>query len=481
MGRGTTSNDRNFAGESCCLSGAGCTGGALPVKARWYICLITSLGSAAAWLLFDKESLMLLSPYQVALFFAASTLAFQFPIRLYSRGASGAIDLDTSISVFLAGAILFGPSAAFFVFLPSLILVSLLSGVPLTGLVFRASSWAIGAFLGALVFSAFGGQAYFSGGNLFTSPTNLLSLLSYVSSSLSAVALMYLLLFSFVEGKRVSCVILESFKQETNQVTLVMLLPLGIILAFLYQRFSFGTLFLFVPLMGMYLAMDSFGRVGEEVGKTVQALARALNRRDPYTSGHSERVARYASIIAREMGLPESEVRDIEEGARLHDVGKIAVRDDVLRKAGKLTEEELAHMRTHMISISEILSSFVKGKFAVSHAIEIARVHHERYDGKGYPAGLSGPQIPIGGRILAIADVYDALTTARSYKPAFPEEKAVGIVKEMSGTHLDPAVVGVFLQAYEEGRMSCITREYEAGIRSRVIQTLLVLEEQFSF
>jgi HD-GYP domain-containing protein (c-di-GMP phosphodiesterase class II) len=171
-------------------------------------------------------------------------------------------------------------------------------------------------------------------------------------------------------------------------------------------------------------------------------LAAELEARDPYTHGHSRRVARHAVVIAIRMGLSEHQVATIRAAAALHDVGKINTPRAVLHKPGRLTDVELALIELHPVDGAEIVSTLGDPELTA-----MVRHHHERLDGTGYPDGLSGEGIPLGARIIAVADTFDAITSTRPYRPARTHEAAMQILEQECGPRLDPS--GVYaLQAY---------------------------------
>ncbi|MDX6768783.1 MAG: HD-GYP domain-containing protein [Elusimicrobiota bacterium] len=175
---------------------------------------------------------------------------------------------------------------------------------------------------------------------------------------------------------------------------------------------------------------------------TLLTLVSSLELRERYTAGHSRRVAAYSLLSAERMGLRDPAfVRTLETGALLHDAGKIGVPDAALLKTGALNDEEWEAMRRH----PESGAALARGSDALEGAAPIIVAHHERYDGRGYPAGLAGAAIPLGARIVAVADVYDALTTARPYKRAFSHDEATVILCDQAGTALDPQVVKTFI------------------------------------
>ena len=181
----------------------------------------------------------------------------------------------------------------------------------------------------------------------------------------------------------------------------------------------------------------------------IETLAATVDARDQQTAGHSQRVTRYAAVIGRAMGLDGKELAKLQAAALLHDYGKIAVRDRFLQKPGKLDDAEFAYMKAHAEKTGEFLAH-LEFPHDMREVPLIAAQHHERMDGKGYPNGLGAEQILLGARIVAAADVFDALTAPRYYKPAYPLGKTLEIMDGMSGDHLDPEVVAAVHKALPE-------------------------------
>lgn len=179
----------------------------------------------------------------------------------------------------------------------------------------------------------------------------------------------------------------------------------------------------------------------------VAVLCSALDLRDHVTHGHAQRVSELATVVAWQMGLRKEQVREIEKAAILHDIGKIGVTDAVLSKPGALTDEEWEEMRKH----PELGYRILKDIDFLSDAAEIVYAHHERYDGSGYPRCLRGDEIPLGSRIFAVVDAYDAMTSHRPYRKAMSHHLAVEEVVRNSGTQFDPQVVKAFLEAERRG------------------------------
>ncbi len=176
---------------------------------------------------------------------------------------------------------------------------------------------------------------------------------------------------------------------------------------------------------------------------TITSLANALEAKDVYTRGHSEAVAKYAVMVGKKLGFKERQLEQLELAGMLHDLGKIGIKDNVLTKEKSLDDEEYEHIKTHVEQLELILNPIS----SVQEILSAARSHHERWDGRGYPRGLKGKDIPIGGRILMLADVYDALTSDRPYRTAMSKDKALRIIRDGIGTAFCPETGPVFLSA----------------------------------
>jgi len=176
--------------------------------------------------------------------------------------------------------------------------------------------------------------------------------------------------------------------------------------------------------------------------ETLYRLALAAEYRDDDTFKHTERIRNSAALLAAELGLTESDVALMRDAAPLHDIGKLGVSDAVLLKPGKLTADEFEHVRRHAELGARILSG--SSSHVLQAGEEIARSHHEWWDGTGYPSGLRGEEISLFGRIVAVADVFDALTHERPYKPAWPVDEAAKEIRQLRGLQFDPQVVDAF-------------------------------------
>lgn len=190
-------------------------------------------------------------------------------------------------------------------------------------------------------------------------------------------------------------------------------------------------------------------QIAEREKETILRLARAGEYRDEETGNHVIRMAKYSRLIAEALGtFSKEQCEDLEYAAPMHDIGKIGIPDGILLKADRLNEQEWEIMRSHTTIGHDILADS-HSRYMRIGAI-IALNHHERVDGKGYPNGLKGEEIPLIARIVAVADVFDALVSARPYKKAWPTEEAVEYIKQQSGTHLDPACVNAFIKQLDQ-------------------------------
>ena len=198
--------------------------------------------------------------------------------------------------------------------------------------------------------------------------------------------------------------------------------------------------------------MEEIKRINEELHdaneklekaylESIETLRYTVEAKDPYTKGHSDRVSEYSVLIGKKLGLDEAQLKTLRIGGLFHDIGKIGIPDSILLKATKLTPDEYSEIKHHPSIGVHILSNAT----IFSDIIPIVKYHHERYDGLGYPENLKGEEIPFGGRILAVSDVFDAITSKRHYRDKMPIDKVINIIKEGAGSHFDPLVVEKFL------------------------------------
>ncbi len=212
---------------------------------------------------------------------------------------------------------------------------------------------------------------------------------------------------------------------------------IGLVTALTASQYPWAPLLLALPTAIIYLSLKRTLQLIEQTVSAVEAMADAVDMRDRYTYEHSKRVAEYAERIARRMGLPGEEIETIRLVARVHDLGKIGVPDHVLLKPDKLTPEEWRLMERHPEIGCEILARFPEYR----QGKELVLAHHERFDGRGYPRGLRGDQIPLGAQIIAVADALDAMTSDRPYRQALTLDQALAELRRGKGVQWHPAVV----------------------------------------
>jgi HD-GYP domain-containing protein (c-di-GMP phosphodiesterase class II) len=240
------------------------------------------------------------------------------------------------------------------------------------------------------------------------------------------------------------------FNLRHLHIQLLSLGVLAILLAVVYAIEPWYILLVLIPLALVHISLRGYMRLRQQAQEAFERMTLSLMERDHYTGAHSADVAALAGRVARALGLSEDEVDRIEAAARVHDLGKIAIPDEILFKEDGLTDEEWEVIKQHPVRSAELL----KGIEIYDGAIEIIEHHHEHWDGSGYPDGLKGEKIPLGARILALADIYNALITDRPYRKAYTKEEALEIIRGMSGKELDPKVVEAFLKCSSSGPSS---------------------------
>jgi len=244
------------------------------------------------------------------------------------------------------------------------------------------------------------------------------------------------------------------YNMKKEALALLSLFPLGMIMIYFFTTNPWMNIFLAPTFIAIYFALRRETEIQEETKETLAFLASVVDDKIPDTFNHSKRVADYARQICYKLKLNEEEINIIIEAARMHDIGKIAIPDNILFKRGKLTKEEYDIIKEHAAKGEQIvnkLSQFKKGANIIRH-------HHERFDGTGYPDNLKGDDIPLGSRIIAIADAFDAMTTFRLYSTPKTIEDALHELEANKGTQFDPDIADVFIQMvldnYEEVKAS---------------------------
>lgn len=361
--------------------------------------------------------------------------------RLSFGSATGSI----AFVVFLGAGLVFGPVWGSIIAIVCLVATQTLNRRPLQRVIFNVSQQVLALVVGVWVYVVLGGSV---------PPTSL----NDVMLPFLAFAFIY---FVFNSGA-VSGVVALSERRSFAEVWIrntwslaaydIFASGLGLAIAWLYVRFGFlGVAGVVIPILFMRHTYAVNLQLQETQRELLELMVKAIEARDPYTSGHSQRVAELARAIARGLKLSFKEVENIGTAALLHDVGKIY--DEfapVLRKEGRLTYEEETLMQTHPVRSAELVGivSSLHGQ-----VYRCVRHHHENFDGSGYPDGLAGDQIPTGARIIMVADTVDAMTTNRPYRKALPPGRVIEELRKYTGKQFDPDVVGAFYSSSEVRRI----------------------------
>jgi putative nucleotidyltransferase with HDIG domain len=365
----------------------------------------------------------------ILLFLFLTFLSDSYPVRL----PNGVI-ISVSFAVIFGAILIFQPIVVVII---SVLgdLLSLRKGRSLVQYLFNAAQLTLSTGIAALAFHSVNpGQLNFS--------------LHYLTAALVPLLLCFLLnsffitfIIALTRQERPSSVWLTNIKWAAPSY--ISMAPLGLIIALIYQNIGIWGLVLFcIPMLIARQSFISYMNMRQTFLDTIQSLSATIDAKDPYTKGHSFRVAAYSTALARELGWSEEKVELLQYVALIHDLGKVAIPETILKKEGKLTGAEFAQMREHSLIGFNIIKDI---KFLAGGA-DIIKHHHERWDGKGYPDGLKGELIPEGARILAVADAFDAMTSDRSYRKALGTITAMQEIKEGAGTQFDPQMAATFIR-----------------------------------
>jgi HD domain len=361
------------------------------------------------------------------------------PTTLASRQSAW----SPSSSATLAAVVLIGPVGAMAVGATSLL--SVRRGLDLTQRAFNASMYGLSAYAAGGAYLALGGHVGLPLRDSFPAIIGAFAVAAVVHVSVNHGLLWGMLMLvpaaeSGQPGWAVRRHIPMLFLFDLGYATL------GLLIAALWSvGGAFAAILVLVPLFVARWAMGQFAAQERAYASTMAALCQAVETKDVYTRGHSERVSRGSAMIAREVGMRVSRVEAIRYAGMLHDVGKLGVPTTVLQKSGPLSEEELAAIQLHPMRGLAIVSEIG----FLDEALAGIMHHHERIDGRGYPMGLAGDEIPEFARVIAVADAFDAMTSNRSYRGARSIKDAVADLRKWSGTQFDPALVDAFVAALE--------------------------------
>jgi putative nucleotidyltransferase with HDIG domain len=403
----------------------------LPPRARWYIGLVVVAAiasSVVSALSFDRDW-----PDAVALL-----IFFGLANARLARTADRNVGVTVSFVIAIAAIIVVGPFGACVVGL-----AAVSSQVPLVKRVFNGAQFAISSLVSGAAYVAAGGQL---GADILD-----VGFARAVATTLIATLVFYLVNM-FLVGGIVSLTTGKALRRVWRSSLSWMMVAycgygmLGLLLAVLWIDLGvLAPVVLMVPLLVARSAFANYAEHRSAYDSTVRALVQAVETKDYYTRGHSERVAMLAERIAREAGLREDRVQVVRYAGMLHDIGKLGVPTRVLQKQGKLSSPEFEAIKLHPLRGYEMLSEID----FLAEALSGVYHHHERLDGRGYPNGLAGDEIPEFARVIMVADAFDSMTSTRSYRFAKTVEEAVSELRRCEGVQFDPRVVACLVAAVE--------------------------------
>ncbi|MFC2108329.1 HD-GYP domain-containing protein [Candidatus Bipolaricaulota bacterium] len=415
-----------------------------PVVAHTYVAVLTflalsSLGYAVVQSTFPSAERLFLFVVFVILAVLAEVYATWIPMYRW--------EISASIAIYLASVFILGPHlATILVFLSSLLSELFLRlnsdhSKGTSGLIqvaFNVSQLVITVTLAGLFLNTFG--------------RHFLQLVDLIDFAL-AVAMFGIYLIanlSFVTGIVSITAKMPFFQSLGNSIRqffiqYVVLCASGLLLISLYSISVWHVFLALFPLALVHISFREYVKLQTEARNTFERISQLLDARDHYTAVHSVEVAELAVKIGLEMGLGQREIEHIDVASRVHDIGKVAVPDAILLKPGRLDEREWVKMREHSVISAELIA----GIEIYSPVAEAVRHEHERWNGTGYPDGLKGEEIPLLSRVIAAADIYNALSTDRPYRKAFSEEETIRMIKEMMEVELDPTVAAALLRVID--------------------------------
>jgi len=410
----------------------------MPLKLKIYIGVITA--SAIALFIFLIPSLPSLSNiWLVLIFFLAISVFAEFiPVDLPMAGS-----ITIGFPVDFVIILVYGPALAMLISAISAIISEVLEKkTPWYKIIFNTSQYALSVGVAGLTYQYVGGVVGFQNFFKFALPAALCALTYCVVNST-----LVTMVISLSQVTRITTVWRVNIKEMIPSYLAEA--PMGFIMAIVYVEVGIiGILLFFLPLLLARRSFELYTKMRKVYLDTIRALAAAIDAKDPYTKGHSERVAEMSVALAQELNLSDRDIETIEYTALLHDIGKIGIDDSILSKKGSLTSQEFDKIKEHPVMGANIIEpvDFLKNSYkAIYH-------HHEKYNGKGYPDRIKSENIPILARIIAVADAHDAMGSDRPYRKKLNKDKILKELKDQSGKQFDPKVVKVLISVLDRER-----------------------------
>jgi len=403
----------------------------LPLKLKVYIGAVTGLTIALFIYLVPSLSLTADTWLILTFFIVLSTVAEFMPVDL---PVGGRVTIGFPIDFVVI--IIYGPAFAICVTFIGEILGDIFNRKTIWyKTLFNASQYALSAGIAGIVYQGLGGVVGAANLSNYIVPAAICAISYFLINS-------NLFMIGFSLSEEVS--ILSVWEKQISGaiVTYISLAPIGFIMALVYTSIGvWGIILFFFPLFLARRSFELYTKMRKMYLETIRALAAAIDAKDPYTKGHSERVAETSVALAQELNLSGRDIENIEYTALLHDIGKIGIADSILGKKDSLTSQEFDKIKEHTIMGANIIEpiDFLKNSYwAIYH-------HHERYNGGGYPDGLKAKDIPLCARIIGVADAYDAMGSDRPYRKKLSKEKILKEFTEQSGKQFDPQIVNALM------------------------------------
>jgi putative nucleotidyltransferase with HDIG domain len=410
----------------------------LPLKLKIYIGVITA--SAIALLIYLIPSLLSLSNiWLVLIFFLAISVFAEFmPVDL---PIAGSITIGFPIDFVII--LVYGPALAMLISAIGAIISEVLGKkTSWYKIIFNASQYALSVGVAGITYQYVGGVVGFQNFFKFAFPAILCALTYCLVNSI-----LVTIVISFAQDSKITTVWRVDIKEMIPSY--IAEAPMGFLMAIVYVEVGIiGILLFFFPLLLARRSFELYTKMRKVYLDTIRALAAAIDAKDPYTKGHSERVAETSVALAQELNLSGRDIENIEYTALLHDIGKIGIADSILGKKDSLTSQEFDKIKEHTIMGANIIEpiDFLKNSYwAIYH-------HHEKYNGKGYPDGIKSEDIPILARIIAVADAYDAMGSDRPYRKKLNKDKILKELNDQSGKQFDPEVVKALFSILDRER-----------------------------
>ena len=410
----------------------------MPLKLKIYIGVITA--SAIALFIYLIPSLPSLPNMWLALIFflTISTLAEFIPVDL---PIGGVISIGFPIDFVLI--LVYGPALAMLITALGALIGEIIGRkVSWYKIIFNTSQYALTAGIAGIAYQQAGGVVGAQNIFRFILPATICAL-TYCIVNIT----LFVMVVSFAQNVRITTIWRTSIKETVPSY--IAEAPMGFLMAIVYVEVGIvGILLFFLPLLLARRSFELYTKMRKVYLDTIRALAAAIDAKDPYTKGHSERVAGTSVALAQELDLSDKDIENIEYTALLHDIGKIGIADNILGKNSSLTDKEFDKIKEHTIMGAKIIEpvDFLKNSYeAIYH-------HHERYNGDGYPDGIKEKDIPLSARIIAVADAYDAMGSDRPYRKKLSKDKILKELKDQAGKQFDPEIVKALISVLKRKR-----------------------------